>query len=128
MRCKCRCRPWASAGEQAELQRQLANANWEIARLQEESAKDAARHQRPGPSTRSIRAQLSADSIVGQAEEHAPRSSCGSPAEQHRENAATWHGKSGTGRAQTVSQQDEDQRLEQLRGLLRTAAQTSCRR
>ncbi|MEV6065579.1 DivIVA domain-containing protein [Nocardia sp. NPDC052001] len=60
----------ASAGELAEMQRQLANANWEISRLQGEMAKDAL-----GISAQAVdvlnRAQLSADSIVEQAEEHA---------------------------------------------------------
>lgn len=114
----------ASAGAQAELQRQLANANWEIARLQEEMAKDAL-----GISGQAVdilnRAQLSADSIVGQAEEHA-RDLMRVAREQHREMLHQAR-ESGAGRSNGyLGQQDEDQRLEQLRaysGLLRNQLQ-----
>lgn len=113
----------ASAGALAELQRQLANANWEIARLQEETAKDAL-----GISNQAVdmlnKAQLAADSIVDQAEEHArdlmrvARSQQREMLQQARE--------SGPNRSNYVDPELEDQRTEQLRaysGLLRSQLQ-----
>ncbi|WP_067571600.1 DivIVA domain-containing protein [Nocardia acidivorans] len=110
----------ASAGEQAELQRQLANANWEIARLQEEMAKDAL-----GISAQAVdilnRAQLSADSIVEQAEEHA-RDLMRVAREQQREMLYRAR-ESGLGRANGKADPESAEQLRAYSGLLRNQLQ-----
>ncbi|WP_327144713.1 DivIVA domain-containing protein [Nocardia sp. NBC_01327] len=114
----------SSAGEKAELQRQLSNANWEISRLQDEMAKDA-----QGISAQAVdilnRAQLSADSIIGQAEEHA-RDLMRVAREQHREMLYQARVSGSNGANRYTDQAAEDQRYEQLRtysGLLRSQLQ-----
>ncbi|MBL1079997.1 DivIVA domain-containing protein [Nocardia sp. 2] len=99
-----------SAGDMAELQQQLATANWEIARLQAELEKDA-----QGISAQSVdvlnRAQLAADSIIEQAEAHA-RDLMAVARAQQRELLALARESVG---ANGTHYEAEHQRLEHLR-------------
>ncbi|GAB2548118.1 DivIVA domain-containing protein [Nocardia heshunensis] len=114
----------ASAGEVAELQQQLANAHWEIARLQDDLEKDEL-----GISARAVhvlnRAQLSADAIVEQAEQHA-RDLMSVARAQQRELLQRARDSAGSTRAGYPDPELEDQRHEQLRAyseLLRSQLQ-----
>ncbi|WP_405491454.1 DivIVA domain-containing protein [Nocardia sp. NBC_00511] len=104
----------ASASEVAELQQGLANAHWEIARLQEDLEKDEL-----GISSRAVtvlnRAQLSADAIIDQAEQHA-RELMSVARGQQRELLQRARESVGSGRAGAfVDPQLEDPRHEQMR-------------
>ncbi|AYF75146.1 DivIVA domain-containing protein [Nocardia yunnanensis] len=115
----------ASAGEVAELQQQLANAHWEIARLQDDLEQDEL-----GISARAVsvlnRAQLSADAIIEQAEQHA-RDLMSVARAQQRELLRRARDSAGPSRAGGYLDPElEDQRHEQLRAyseLLRTQLQ-----
>ncbi|UGT42022.1 DivIVA domain-containing protein [Nocardia yamanashiensis] len=115
----------ASAGEVAELQQQLANAHWEIARLQGELEKDEL-----GISDRAVavlnRAQLSADAIIEQAEQHA-RDLMAVARGQQREMLQQARESAGANRfGGYLDPETEDQRYEQLRAysdLLRSQLQ-----
>ncbi|BAW05257.1 DivIVA domain-containing protein [Nocardia seriolae] len=115
----------ASAGSMAELQQQLANAHWEIARLQGELEKDEL-----GISARAVhvlnRAQLSADAIVDNAEQHA-RDLMSVARAQQRELLQRARESAGSTRSGGYLDPElEDQRHEQLRAyseLLRTQLQ-----
>ncbi|WP_067692648.1 DivIVA domain-containing protein [Nocardia jejuensis] len=109
----------AGPGEVSEMQRQLAHANWEISRLQRELERDAL-----GISAQAVnvlnRAQLSADSIVEQAEQHA-RELMAVARAQHRELLA--HKRDTGGESAGYDPDAESQRLAQMRAyteLLRT--------
>lgn len=115
----------ASAGSVAELQQQLANAHWEIARLQDELEKDEL-----GISARAVhvlnRAQLSADAIIEQAEHHA-RDLMSIARAQQRELLQRARESAGSNRSGGYLDPElEDQRHEQLRAyseLLRSQLQ-----
>ncbi|WP_040811106.1 DivIVA domain-containing protein [Nocardia concava] len=115
----------ASAGSVAELQQQLANAHWEIARLQDELEKDEL-----GISARAVhvlnRAQLSADAIIEQAEHHA-RDLMSIARAQQREMLQRARESAGSNRSGGYLDPElEDQRHEQLRAyseLLRSQLQ-----
>ncbi|MEV6768013.1 DivIVA domain-containing protein [Nocardia sp. NPDC051030] len=100
-----------SAGEVSELQRQLANANWEVSRLQQEMERDA-----QGINAHAVevlnRAQLSADSIIDQAEQHARELMTVARA-QHRE--LLQQTRDSGGRSSGFDPDAESQRVEQMR-------------
>ncbi|MEC3915132.1 DivIVA domain-containing protein [Nocardia sp. CDC160] len=115
----------ASAGEVAELQQQLANAHWEIDRLQGELEKDEL-----GISSRAVtvlnRAQLSADAIIEQAENHARDLMSVARAQQRELLQRARESAGSTRSAGYLDPELEDQRHEQLRAyseLLRSQLQ-----
>ncbi|MEC3954566.1 DivIVA domain-containing protein [Nocardia sp. CDC153] len=115
----------ASAGEVAELQQQLANAHWEIDRLQGELEKDEL-----GISARAVsvlnRAQLSADAIIEQAENHARDLMSVARAQQRELLQRARESVGSTRSAGYPDPELEDQRHEQLRAyseLLRSQLQ-----